>query len=421
MLDPVIEAFFAERKEGWLKKRLKPDLTDEQKREIEVECEEEFSLGKWLPNAAKRAGQISIATHPCTISHPSARKNKNGYATSVIAKAARAPDGYLRTGNIEVEQDALGNAAALDVHKFLSLVTKDGNSVIEHIQQDSELGKALLNIQSESYDELKSGFMTMAQYNDTPVTSSKIKQVYFPVDKEYHQLSILSNSGMIFELRKRIDALRFSDAVKEGRELRRHNTYSESGYSEIYNITTIGYGGTKPQNISVLNNQNGGKAHLLLSVPPILEQREVQFPTKDFFIQSLRFYDCRDILERLDKVFKIEGDGQIPLENIRKGRDRCLGDILDVILQKMMALRDVSTQQYWPETSKLPAWQTFWLCDQYKDQRLQEDDWLYSLCDQIARWVANAYKDTIKHPVMLGEVERQYIKEFIEDNKEVLR
>ena len=43
MLDPVIEAFFAERKEGWLKKRLKPDLTDEQKREIEVECEEEFA------------------------------------------------------------------------------------------------------------------------------------------------------------------------------------------------------------------------------------------------------------------------------------------------------------------------------------------------------------------------------------------
>ncbi|AFJ02202.1 CRISPR type I-F/YPEST-associated protein Csy1 [Methylophaga frappieri] len=421
MLDPAIDAFFAERKEGWLKKKLKPDMTNEKKREIELECEEEFSLEKWLPNAAKRAGQISISTHPCTFSHPSSRKNKNGYATSVIAKSSREPDGYLRTGNVDVQADALGNAAALDVHKFLSLVTEDGSTVIEHIEQDSELGKTLLNTPSESYANLKSGFMAMARSDDTPVTSSKIKQVYFPADKDYHQLSILSNSGMIFELRRRIDALRFSDAVKEGRELRRNNTYSESGYSEIYDITTIGYGGTKPQNVSVLNNQNGGKAHLLLSVPPLLEQRDVRFPARDFFIQSLRYYDCKDILERLDKVFKIERDGQIPLEKIRKGRDRCLGDILDVILQKMMALRDVSTQQYWPETSKLRAWQKLWLCEQHKEQRLQEDDWLNTLCDQIARWIVSSYKNSIKHPVMLGEAEHHYIKEFIEDNKEVLR
>ena len=421
MLDPAVDAFFAERKEGWLKKKLKPDMTDEQKREIEMECEEEFSLEKWLPNAAKRAGQISISTHPCTFSHPSARKNKNGYATSIIAKALRAPDGYLRTGNVEVQPDALGNAAALDVHKFLSLITEDGCSVIEHIQQDSELGKALLNIQSESYAELKSGFMAMTQSDETPVTSSKIKQVYFPVDKEYHQLSILSNSGMIFELRKRIDTLRFSDTVKEGRELRRKNAYSDSAYSEIYNITTIGYGGTKPQNVSVLNNQNGGKAHLLLSVPPLLERREVKFPTKDFFTQSLRFYDCKDILTRLDKVFKIERDGQIPLEKIRKGRDRCLGDLLDVILQKMMALREASVQQYWSERSKLPAWQRVWLCEQHNEQRLEENDWLNILCGQIAQWVASAYKNSIKHPVMLGEAERRYINDYIDENKEVLR
>lgn len=421
MLDPAIEAFFAERKEGWLKKKIKPDMSEEQRRQIEMECEAEFSLEKWLQNAAKRAGQISISTHPCTFSHPSARKNKNGYATSIIARPPRNPDGYVRTGNVEAQADALGNAASLDVHKFLSLVTEDGASVLEHIQQDSELGRTLLDIQSQSYDELKAGFMAMVQPDNTPVTSSKIKQVYFPVNKDYHQLSILSNSGMIFELRKRIGALRFSDGVKEGRELRRNNDYSELGYSEIYNIATIGYGGTKPQNVSVLNNQHGGKAHLLLSVPPLLEQRETRFPTKDFFTQSLRYYDCRDILERLDKVFKIERDGQIPLENIRKGRDRCLGDMLDVILQKMMALRAASNQQYWPETSKLPAWQKVWLCEQHKDKRRQENGWLNTLCDHISRWVASVYKNSIKHPIMLGEAERQYIKDYIDENKEVLR
>lgn len=421
MLDPAITAFFSERKESWLKRMLKPNLTEEEIRDIERECEDVFSLENWLPSAAKRAGQMAISSHPCTFSHPSSRKNKNGYVTPVIAKAERQADGYLRSGNTHADADALGNAAALDVYKFLSVITEDGRTVLEHVGQDSGLGKSLLNINTESYDSLKNGFMAMASANATMVTSSKIKQVYFPVDEGYHQLSILSNSGMIFELRKRIDALRFSDTVKEGRELRRNNTYSESGYSEIYNITTIGYGGTKPQNVSVLNNQNGGKAHLLLSVPPMLEQREVQFPTKDFFIQSLRFYDCRDILKRLDKVFKIEREGQIPLDNVRKGRDRCLGDLLDVILQKMMALREVSNQQYWPETSRLRDWQKLWLCEQHKDQRLQEEDWLNTLCEQIARWIANAYKNSNKHPVMLGEAERNYISDYINDNKEVLR
>lgn len=421
MLDPAITAFFAERKEGWLKKNIKPDMTEAETKEIEKECEEVFSLENWLPNAAKRAGQISISTHPCTFSHPSARKNKNGYVTSIIASVSRKADGYFRSGNTDVKVDALGNAAALDVYKFLSVELEDGITVTEHIQRDTKMAKSLLSVKTESYDNLKAGFMAMVSSDETMVTSSKIKQVYFPAGNDYHQLSILSNSGMIFELRNRVDALRFSDTVKEGRELRRNNAYSESGYSEIYNITTIGYGGTKPQNISVLNNQYGGKAYLLLSVPPMLKQREVRFPTKDFFRQGLSYYDCKEILERLDNIFKIEHAGQIPLEKIRKGRDRCLGDILDVILRKMMALREASIEQFRPETSGLEAWQKLWLCEQYAKQRLEQEGWLNTLCEQIARWINTAYKNSIKQPVLLGEAERRYIRDFIDDNREVLR
>lgn len=421
MLDPAVASFFSERKEGWLKKKLKPNMTDIEIREIELECEEVFLLENWLPNAAKRAGQMSISTHPCTFSHPSARKNKNGYVTSIIANSPERADGYLRTGNTKVNTDALGNAAALDVYKFLTIVTADNRTVLEHIQNETELAKGLLNIKTESYLELKQGFMEMVESDQSLVTSAKIKQVYFPVNNDYHQLSILSNSGMVFELRKRIDALRFSDRAKEGRELRRNNVYSKIGYSEIYNITTIGYGGTKPQNVSVLNNQFGGKAHLLLSAPPSIEQRDIKFPTKDFFIQSLRYYDCKEALERLDNVLRIEREGAIPLNKIRKGRDRCLRDILDVILQKMMALRGVSTQQFWPQTSRLNSWQQIWLCEQFEEQRLGEDAWLDSVCEQISSWIHEAYKKLIKNPVMFGEAEYAYLKDFVNYHREVLR
>ncbi|MBK2124879.1 type I-F CRISPR-associated protein Csy1, partial [Fangia hongkongensis] len=256
-------AFFTEKKEAWLKKNLKASMTDNEMAVLKSECEHTFSLNVWLPSAAKRAGQISIATHPCTFSHPSARKNKNGYVTSIIANIEQANDGFLKTGNVSVMSDALGNAAALDVYKFLSLVMEDGRSLLSHIQQDSKLAKELLNLDAANYEELKSGFLTMIASSTENITSSKIKQVYFPVGDDYHQLSLLTNSGIVYELRNRLDSLRFSDSVKELRAKKYNNEYSEQGYSEIYNLTTIGYGGTKPQNISVLNNQHGGKAHLL--------------------------------------------------------------------------------------------------------------------------------------------------------------
>ncbi len=246
MTNEVITKFLDERKEAWLKKNLKSTMLDDEILELQEQGSSLFSLEVWLPKASKRAGQISMATHPCTFSHPSARKNKNGYVTSIIAMNTYEADGLLRSGNVKVQSDALGNAAALDVHKFLNLVMPDEKVLIEHIQEDTPLAKSLLNIKSKSYEMLKDEFLEMVKHSEEPLTSSKIKQVYFPVEDDYHLLSILSNSGMIYHLRKRLDAIRFGEDeegknhLKELRESRKNGTFSEDGFVEIYNLTTIG-------------------------------------------------------------------------------------------------------------------------------------------------------------------------------------
>ena len=303
MIDSAIQKFFEDRKEAWLKKNIKASMDESEELEIRQECEQVFSLENWLPNAAKRAGQISMSTHPCTFSHPSARKNKNDYVTSVLCDAAVSVDGFLKTGSVTVETDALGNAAALDVYKFLTIELSDKKQLIEHIKQETDLAKNLLDIYSESYSVLKDGFLEMSKASQDAVTSSKIKQVYFPVLENYHQLSLLTNSGMIYELRKRIDNSRFSEQVKEKRELRKKGEYSDQGYMELYNLTTIGFGGTKPQNISVLNNKNGGKTHLLDSSPPKLQFRSIRFPKTNFFKESFYLNDCQDVFQALHKIF----------------------------------------------------------------------------------------------------------------------
>jgi len=419
MLDPAIESFFAERKEGWLKKNLKASMTEEEVRDKTLECEDVFALKNWLPNAAKRAGQISLSTHPVTFSHPSARKNKNGYASSIIALADLVADGFLRSGNVPVEPDALGNAAALDVYKFLTLVMQDGETLLEHLQQDSDLARQLLDAGGEPA-VLKQGFLEMVAAKDEAITSSKIKQVYFPVEEEpggYHLLSVLSHSGHLFEMRKRLDRLRFSEETKALRELKKNNQYSDTGYQEIYNLTTIGYGGTKPQNISVLNNQNAGKAHLLLSGPPELSPRNTRLPTRNFFGDVLYPKPLQETFQAFHRLISADHNNI----NIRQGLDYRIEEYLDHLILKMWQVRKGFSEQTYSRPEALPSYQKQWLFPEHKQSRSDNEAWLSELIREASRHFNASYKKVLGRSAMeLGDDLMRRVTDIIEQNKEAL-
>lgn len=420
VLDPAIAAFFAERKEAWLKKNISAAMSDTEVLEKQQECEQNFLLDNWLPDAAKRAGQIAVASHPCTFSHPSARKNKNGYVSSIIAKNKPRIDGFLRSGNVSVEPDALGNAAALDVYKFLSLEMSDQRSLLVHIEQESELARQLLDIPSCEYQALRDGFLKMVDSDQASVSSSKIKQVYFPIaDGEYHLLSLLTHSGHLFELRKRLDALRFGDAVKEARECKKTNHFHPAGYQEIFGLTTIGFGGTKPQNISVLNNQNAGKAHLLASIPPELTSRDIRLPKTDFFKESFTARQAKEVLEALHRLFLTDYNNI----NIRDGRDYRIQQYVDLVIEKMWQVR-LFLEAYSGElSSALPLEQKIWLYPEFAEQRHQEDEWLDKIIRHIARGLINHYSRSkvITSPITLADQELLAIEKVVASNKENLR
>ncbi|WP_435550582.1 type I-F CRISPR-associated protein Csy1 [Desulfobacterium sp. N47] len=423
MADPAIDAFFQEKKEAWLKKNLKASMEESEVRENQMECDQLFSREVWLPKAAKKAGSRAFSTHPSKYSHPSTgigKKNLNNhtYVSPVICTAEKAADGFLRSGNVKAELDSLGDAAALDVDNFLKLQMTDGNTLLKHIEIETDLAKKILNIQSESYDSLRKGFLEIARPASEIATSSKIKQVYFPVLDEYHLLSLLSNSGIIFELRKRIDSLRFSDEVKEIREKKRNSTYCEQGFAELYSITTIGYGGAQPQNISVLNNQYRGKAYLLISLPPTIQKRDIRFPKQNFFIESFRYFEYREVFDALHKLFKTDYNNI----RIREVRDYRLQDLMDRIIDKMWAVRAVSKEQYWSENSQLKPHQKIWLCDEFQQTREEENEWLDKLCMEISVWTVRTYEKLLgKQAYKLGESERTHIHEIVTQNKEALR
>ena len=419
MTDKVITDFFEERKAAWLKKKVKKSMSEDEVAALEAECEEIFAPYNWLPDAARRAGQMAMASHPCTFSHPSSRKNKNGNVTPVICDAPYENDGLLRCGNVrETLSDALGNAAVLDVYKFLDLTLEDGKRVIEHIRDNTDIGQAIIESAQNDEDIVRDGFLKMIEPNEgKTVTSSKIKQVYFPIEEDaYHLLSLLTHSGAVFRLKNEIDTLRFSDEIKAAREAKRHNKPGME-YRDLFDLTVLGYGGTKPQNVSVLNNRFGGKTYLLRSMPPVINERMIRFPKKDFFEESLPYRKVRDIFKALKAVSETDYNNVA----IREGRKRRYQQLMETIIETMWLVRSVSKEQYYAPTSLLPEWQKIWLTQEDQDQREARVDWLDELLGYIARWVVFRMEKSSQKGLKLGQAELEDMAEIIDEYKEELR
>lgn len=404
MLDEAILTFLSERKAVKLK-----SVSDE---EQISKITETFSPENWLPNAAKRAKQLTISSHPSTFTHSAAK------TSSVIAQSKTYPDGFLRTGNVQVdsEPDVFGNAAAMDVYKFLSLILTDGKTVLAHLDENTETIQQQFKLASTPFDELRDNFLAIKQDKSSKVrTSGQVKQVYFPVAEDYHLLSVLTPSGLMFALKEKIQNIRFSEQTKLAREAEKNNAFNEQGFDELYDLTIMGFGGTKPQNISVLNSKFHGETYLLPCIPPHFKKRDVEPPYSDFFKNSIypRLYtDSFQAFHRLitAKVNNI---------NIRDGRDNVIGFVIDKVIERSWQFRQLDAG--WSEKTSLPMYQRIWLDDAFLDEREKTYDWLNRVIKELSHWFIDGYRKVIgKDAELLGDEELREIRTLIEENQDGL-
>ena len=404
-----IHTFLNERKELWLKDRVKKAENDVERAELQQQADDRFSLKEWLPDAAKRVSQLSMVSHPSKFSHPSAK------TSSVIAQVKSAQDGHLRSGNVHYPLDVFGNAAAMDVYKFLSLNLAEDYTVLTGFEHDHEDLKSLIEKSSLNFTSLKQAFLVIKNDDTSSKTDHLVKQVYFPIaDTEYHLLSILTPSGLIARLKLAIDQLRFSEATKEAKEKRKKNEHDAIGYADIFDLTVTAYGGTQPQNVSVLNSQNAGRAYLLSSCPPILEKRTVRLPSIDFFAQCLYRKNYQDSFLQLHKFM------QLDLNNIdiRTAIRNLIQFVIDQVLLKGFKIRDYypegwSQQEYY---ASLPKLQRVWLDSMYIEQRENDSEWRNELSEDIARWILRSYEKVISESEMLGTAEINDVKQRVEES-----
>lgn len=408
--------FFQDRKDQYIKSKINSTSSDNDRSKISSEAEEKFNLQNWLPDASKRVTQLSMVSHPSKFSHPNAK------TSSIIASNVRLNDGYLRSGNVNSELDVIGNAASMDVFKFLSLVIDDELTILDHLEKDSDAIKKVFSNSNEKYENLKSGFIRIKELSKVIKTDHLVKQVYFPISTSYNLLSILTPSGLLAQIKDRVDNMRTEQSF-EARENKRKNEFSVLGYDDLFNLTVIGYGGTQPQNVSVLNSRNAGRSYLLPSIPPNFHYRNIRLPKYEFFKNCLNPKHFKEGFLALHSLM------MAPVNNmaIREGISNTLKFIVDQVLYSVFKIRNHGIG--WSNSDHyqaLPLEQRIWLDDFYKEKRIKDDDWINPISQNFSVWIIKNYELICKNDHLnLGDKELQeiikYINEAIMNDKDLYR
>lgn len=237
---------------------------------------EKYDYTTWLSDAAHRVGQIQAATHVAKATHPDARGSSLHVSPNDLPKHSEVGSHMLGDA---FAQDVVGNAAALDVFKFLK-VEVGGRRLLDWMQASDPALRLALHADPEIASSWMTAFSRLVRGNEHAVSHQMAKQLYWCLDDSpenndaYHLLQPLSSSSLAHTIHTEINETRFGDANKDARAAFRNKQPFEKIYYDYRGLVVRKLGGTKPQNISQLNSERGGVNYLLASLPPPAWKRE---------------------------------------------------------------------------------------------------------------------------------------------------
>lgn len=386
-LRSAIERFLQER----LDTKLKPLSPDDPKRHALLA---QFEFETWIADAARRAGQIQAVTHSLKATHPDAR------GTSLYRPPMKLAQHPLVGSHCLAEDffgDVVGNAAALDVYKFLR-VAHDGRTLLDlMLAGDPDVLAALSDNPAEAQSWVDD-FTGIAQPRGKPASHTQAKQLYWLVgedprhDANYHLLAPLYASSLAHEVFTTLNEDRFGDAAKVARQARRNGDFSDTVVHEYPHLAVQKLGGTKPQNISQLNSERRGNNYLLASLPPLWVTPAVKPPLRTDTILSR--FARRERVRALTASLRKFLESDPPLnQRTREERDALALDIVEELF--LMELELLQLDGGWSESPdcRLPEAETYWLDphraahDETFARRRGETDWPIELSDRFAGWL----------------------------------
>lgn len=366
---------------------------------------------QWVTDAAKRAKQVSLATHCPKFVYSDARAS-----SMLVTEIDKSESRYLTSYSLTDKAiDAVGNAAALDVARFLK-ITVEGESLISQLQAGHINVLKPLTDDATLLDTWRAGF-SLALGDQVLSAHNLIKQTYFPVNEgEYHLLCPLYSSSLAHTLYTKVRATRFGERVKAIREAKSKQYYHPEPLQAFPRTVKQTFGGSKPQNVSQLNSERHGEGFLLNAAPPSYQQQP-EDPSKQtsIFNRHLAYqashliHDFRTFLASLterDRNFatryRRDHDFILPLTDL-------VFDYAARVQQQVPAGWSQGTDD---QACRLKREHALWL-DVYNpdDQFQRERDaqaWLDTVASDFAAWLLRQLED--KQHYLLGDTEFNYIR-----------
>lgn len=358
-----------------------------ERRELELR----YDATAWLTDAAKRAGQISLVTHAAKFTHGDSK-------SSSIYSEAVAQEGYLSSSALSgLETDAVGNAAVLDVAKFLQS-NIGGDSLLACLKRGNHRPFAAFTDDAAQLNEWISGF-SRALDTGEPASHKLAKQSYFPVEGGYHLLSPLFATSFVHAFHQKMSALRFGDDAKAIWKARRERTWHSQPLVLFPELAETHFGGTKPQNISYLNSVRGSRLWLLSSQPPQWKRADTSPVNLRSVFALGGSFDRRASGNILSLVSLLARTGEYKNFHIREARERYIEALIDLLFDVASALQREEWQNWTLKNPELKMHQQLWLdpwrtkTDEVFRQERDKDEWQPSVAEDFALWLnARLYK-----------------------------
>jgi CRISPR-associated protein Csy1 len=121
----------------------------------------------WIADAARRVKQIQLVSHAIKYQNPDA-KGTNIY----IVPESQTENNFVSTRTLNIKDrrdDVTGNAASLDVHKFLHLSHNEETLLKRIIRQDSNVRAAFPGTEQQK-DEWLGAFSSITEASNEPAT-----------------------------------------------------------------------------------------------------------------------------------------------------------------------------------------------------------------------------------------------------------
>jgi CRISPR-associated protein Csy1 len=349
----AIAAFIDERREAKLKGASE---------EVAATVTAKYEYHAWLADAARRVGQIQAVTHVLKATHPYAQGSSLHVAPVTLPQHAEI--GTHSLGN-DYDHDIVGNAAALDVYKFLKVEVQNRRLLDWLLQDDADLLAALHDDKSTAR-EWADAFKGLVRPASALASHEKAKQIYWCCsgkaadDADFHLLQPLFSSALAHAVHAEISEARFGEANK----LVRQAKYNKQAHADIYrdyrNLAVRKLGGAQPQNISQLNSERGGVNYLLPSLPPAWNAQPRRFLGIDSALDNFRRYEgVSSLIQALCQLLK---SNPKPIMETRIQREQ-----IEQALGASLAAFGLATQQRFQpgwtrdEDCKLPRYEQLWL------------------------------------------------------------